>query len=199
MAGALSGLAARKLAPTHLALGFVLASEQALLSKACREDPGAVADPPHLSSYLIPSLSHPDPLSPWLSAPDHATMPPHFTVSPLPPHPIPSSPPLNMHTLSHFTAYQELLTATEFDRAAYVLRGSVCASRTRRAPPGVLAHATAVAELLPPDKLEVLQANEGAARSGLRAIRAVPGPVGSASTPSRWLRARRWRRRSAEE
>jgi hypothetical protein len=51
----------------------------------------------------------------------------------------------------------QLLKSTEFDQAATVLCGTVCASRTRCAPTGVLAHAAKALSLLPPKKLGALR------------------------------------------
>ena len=57
----------------------------------------------------------------------------------------------------------ELLAAIDFDQAAAALCGTVGASRTRRAPAGVLAHAMKLATvLMPPKKLAQMRADEAA-------------------------------------
>lgn len=53
-----------------------------------------------------------------------------------------------------------LLAASDFDHAAKVLCGTVCASRSRRAPTGVLAHATKAISLMPSAKLAKWRAKE---------------------------------------
>ena len=82
------------------------------------------------------------------------------------------------------TCESELLSAWDFDSAANALCGTVCASRTRRAPFGVLAHAMRVAALLPPKKLTQIRAEETAAGGLL-------GP-GAAETPRGRQATRRW-------
>ena len=76
----------------------------------------------------------------------------------------------------------ELLGAKSFDDAARVLCGTVCASRTRRAPAGVLEHASAVVMALPSRRLEQLRAAEEAAM----------GPRSNEPDTPRSKKARRW-------
>jgi hypothetical protein len=60
---------------------------------------------------------------------------------------------------------EDLLAATDFDQAAKVLCGTVCASRTRRAPQGVLKHAVKLASTLPSAKLVSMRVDHGASRT----------------------------------
>ena len=80
------------------------------------------------------------------------------------------------------------MLANDFDGAASALCGTLCSSRTRRAPIGVLSHATRMAAIYPPKKLEALRANKGRGGSEAREMGTLP----AGTTPRARQVTRRW-------
>lgn len=83
------------------------------------------------------------------------------------------------------TCEATLFAAADFDQAASALFGTASASRSRRAPKGVLAHARKVATLLPPKKLKALRGAQDSTADG-----STRG--GPAETPRARQSTRRW-------